>query len=308
MAAQMFDYAPGRTSSQHPSEANWSTYSEGINQRMRVPERIRVAPGTLAEEEQKPEDVHPAYTMHIPDKLALTAVCLADVPDLSARPMFSKHSSGHASSVWDLGAFSVDAAHLQHSAQSPIRRSYSDQAFGRSPPVTPTRTKEALQSPPSRCSGRALAPSQRGSATVDPPAATPQALALGSLPPNLLSPQGVLQAAKELGQQASQRLLQTVAQKYSSRFGIPENHSRSSAEVQPYTETRKSALQEPWLSPEEESGAAVEFIVLRRQLLKMSRRLAALERQNVEHKQAEMLLFSLMVSAVLLNGWLWMRR
>ncbi|XP_076130934.1 mitochondrial fission factor homolog A-like isoform X3 [Alosa pseudoharengus] len=236
MAAQMFDYAPGRTSSQHPSEANWSTYSEGINQRMRVPERIRVAPGTLAEEEQKPEDVHPAYTMHIPDKLALTA----DVPDLSARPMFSKHSSGHSSSVWDLGAFSVDAAHLQHSAQSPIRRSYSDQAFGRSPPVTPTRTKEALQSPPS--------------------------------------------------------------------FGIPENHSRSSAEVQPYTETRKSALQEPWLSPEEESGAAVEFIVLRRQLLKMSRRLAALERQNVEHKQAEMLLFSLMVSAVLLNGWLWMRR
>lgn len=33
--------------------------------------------------------------------------------------------------------------------QSPIRRSYSDQAFGRSPPVTPTRTKEALHSPSS---------------------------------------------------------------------------------------------------------------------------------------------------------------
>ncbi|XP_062392472.1 mitochondrial fission factor-like isoform X2 [Sardina pilchardus] len=306
MAAQMFDYGPGRTSSLHPSEANWPTYSESINQRMRVPERIRVAPVPLAEEGQKSEDVHPAYTMQIPDKLALT-----DVPDLSARPMFNKHGSGHASSMWDLhqGAFGVDASNQHHSASSPIRRSYSDQAFGRSPPHTPTRTKEALQSTPSsRCSGRASAPSQRGSATVDPPAATPQALALGSLPPNLLSAQGVLQAAKELGQQASQRLLQTVAQKYSSRFGIPENPSRSSAEVQPYTETRKSALQEPWLSPEEESGAAVEFIVLRRQLLKMSRRLAALERQNVEHKQAEMLLFSLMVSAVLLNGWLWMRR
>ncbi|XP_062392474.1 mitochondrial fission factor-like isoform X4 [Sardina pilchardus] len=238
MAAQMFDYGPGRTSSLHPSEANWPTYSESINQRMRVPERIRVAPVPLAEEGQKSEDVHPAYTMQIPDKLALTA----DVPDLSARPMFNKHGSGHASSMWDLhqGAFGVDASNQHHSASSPIRRSYSDQAFGRSPPHTPTRTKEALQSTPS--------------------------------------------------------------------FGIPENPSRSSAEVQPYTETRKSALQEPWLSPEEESGAAVEFIVLRRQLLKMSRRLAALERQNVEHKQAEMLLFSLMVSAVLLNGWLWMRR
>ncbi|XP_031428498.1 mitochondrial fission factor-like isoform X2 [Clupea harengus] len=238
MAAQMFDYGPERTSGRHPSEANWSAYSENINQRMRVPERIRVAPGQSAEEEQRSEEVHPAYSMQIPDKLAWT-----DVPDLSARPQFSKQVHGHSSSLWDLhqGAFSSEAAAaLQHPAQSPIRRSYSDHAFGRSPPLTPTRTKESLQSP--------------------------------------------------------------------SSFGHPDNPSRCSAEVQPYTETRRSALQESWLSPDEESGAAVEFIVLRRQLLKMSRRLAALERQNMEHKQAEMLLFSLMVSAVLLNGWLWMRR
>lgn len=292
MAEPIFDYGPGRTSALHPSETAWPSYSEAINQRMRVPERIRVAPSTLAEEERRPREVHPAYTMQIPDKLALT-----DAPDLSARPLFSRHTSGHAS-MWDLhqGALGTDTSYLQHTSQSPIRRSFSDQAFGRSPPLTPTRSKEALQSTSSRGSGRASTPSQR-----DP-------VPLGALSPSLLSPQGVLQAAKELGQQASQRLLQTVAQKYSSRFGIVETPQRSSGEIQPYTEHRKSALQDSWLSPEEDSGTAVEFIVLRRQLLKMSRRLAALERQNVEHKQAEMLLFSLVVSAVLLNGWLWMRR
>ncbi|XP_063059014.1 mitochondrial fission factor-like isoform X3 [Engraulis encrasicolus] len=287
MATQMFENAQGTLPGVHP-EGHWSPYSESINQRMRVPDRIRVAPVPLLEEDQRQEERH-AYTMHIPDKLALT-----DVPDLSVRPVLSKH--GHTS-LWEMhqSALGIDTSYPQHSAnvggfvfrRSPIRRSYSDQAFGRSPPHTP-RSKEALQTPTSRSSSsrRALA------APMDPLASDALSAASGPgaptpVPLNLLSAQSVLQAAKELGQQASQRLLQTVAQKYSSSL---------------------QQAPESWVCPEEESGAAVEFIVLRRQLLKMSRRLAALERQNVEHKQSEMLLFSLMVSAVLLNGWLWMRR
>uniref|UniRef100_A0AAY5JY40 Mitochondrial fission factor n=1 Tax=Esox lucius TaxID=8010 RepID=A0AAY5JY40_ESOLU len=43
-------------------------------------------------------------------------------------------------------------------------------------------------------------------------------------------------------------------------------------------------------------------------VLKMSRRLAGLERQNAERRQTELVLFSLLVSACLLNGWLWIRR
>ncbi|XP_063059013.1 mitochondrial fission factor-like isoform X2 [Engraulis encrasicolus] len=305
MATQMFENAQGTLPGVHP-EGHWSPYSESINQRMRVPDRIRVAPVPLLEEDQRQEERH-AYTMHIPDKLALT-----DVPDLSVRPVLSKH--GHTS-LWEMhqSALGIDTSYPQHSANSPIRRSYSDQAFGRSPPHTP-RSKEALQTPTSRSSSsrRALA------APMDPLASDALSAASGPgaptpVPLNLLSAQSVLQAAKELGQQASQRLLQTVAQKYSSRFGLqePPASARSSSEVvQPSQENRRSLQQAPesWVCPEEESGAAVEFIVLRRQLLKMSRRLAALERQNVEHKQSEMLLFSLMVSAVLLNGWLWMRR
>ncbi|KAL2094410.1 hypothetical protein ACEWY4_009129 [Coilia grayii] len=306
MAAQMFEHGPGPLPGVHP-EVSWSNYSETINQRMRVPDRIRVAPGPLVEEEQRAEEDHPAYTMHIPDKLALTGEY---VPDLSVRPLLSKEGPAHTGSMWDRhqGALGVDVPYPQQSAHSPIRRSLSDQAFGRSPPLTPTRSKEALQTPSSRTSRRALAPGQRGSVPIDPRATAPPAPAQGPLSPSLLSAHGVLQAARELGQQASQRLLQTVAQKYSSRFGLQEPPSRSATEVQPCPENRRSALQESWLCSEEESGAAVEFIVLRRQLLKMSRRLAALERQNVEHKQAEMLLFSLLASAVLLNGWLWMRR
>uniref|UniRef100_A0A8C8JIZ8 Mitochondrial fission factor n=1 Tax=Oncorhynchus tshawytscha TaxID=74940 RepID=A0A8C8JIZ8_ONCTS len=44
------------------------------------------------------------------------------------------------------------------------------------------------------------------------------------------------------------------------------------------------------------------------QVVKMSRRLAGLEKQNAERRQTELVLFSLLLSACLLNGWLWIRR
>ncbi|XP_049322685.1 mitochondrial fission factor-like isoform X5 [Astyanax mexicanus] len=184
-------------------------YTEVISKRMRVPERLRVGQGGPAEE-TRPENLHAVYSMHVPDRLALT-----DAPDLSPRPLFSKQS---ATSMWDLqhGAWDKEA-HMRESIQSPLRRSYSDQTFGRTPPGTPTHSKQALHSP-------------------------------------------------------------------------------------------SVTMQESWLSPEEENGTAVEFIVLRRQVLKMSRRIAGLERQNAERKQNELVLLTLLLSACLLNGWLWMRR
>ncbi|KAL6470314.1 hypothetical protein MHYP_G00214330 [Metynnis hypsauchen] len=184
-------------------------FTEVISKRMRVPDRLRVGHGNLTEE-QRPEDLLPVYSMHVPDRLALT-----DAPDLSPRPLFSKQN---ASSMWDLQRGTWDKeAYTREPVQSPLRRSYSDQTFGRTPPGTPTHSKQALHSP-------------------------------------------------------------------------------------------SITMQESWLSPEEETGTAVEFIVLRRQVVKMSRRIAGLERQNAERRQNELVLFSLLLSACLLNGWLWMRR
>ncbi|XP_030649061.1 mitochondrial fission factor-like [Chanos chanos] len=279
-------------------------FTEAISQRMRVPDRLRVGPGPLSNEEREmPEEPPPAYSMHIPDRLALT-----DAPDLSPRPLFSKFGlAGPGPSTWDSQARAYDRdSYAREPGQNALRRSFSDQSFGRTPPGTPTHSKKALHSPSSlsRNAGRSLTP--------DPPQATP--LGLPAIPPTLLSPRSVFQAAKELGLQASQRLLQTVTQKYSSasRFGQAERSAtKATVEAQAHAsadQSRKSALQESWLSPEDDSGAAVELIVLRRQLVKMSRRLAGLERQNAERRQTEVVLFSLLISACLLNGWLWIRR
>uniref|UniRef100_A0A8C1FV97 Mitochondrial fission factor n=1 Tax=Cyprinus carpio carpio TaxID=630221 RepID=A0A8C1FV97_CYPCA len=263
--------SPGYFGDGPPMRERDPYFTEVISQRMRVPERLRFgpAPHALSPADQRHEELPAAYSMHIPDRLALT-----DAPDLSPRPLFTKHTS----SVWDLQHGSWDReAFMREPVQSPLRRSYSDQAFGRTPPGTPTHSRQTLHSQSPRSIGRPPV------MHTDP--SPPKPPGLPSIPPNLLSPQSMLQAAKELGQQASQKLLQTVTTKYSS-----------------------SASQEFWLSPEEDPGTAVEFMVLRRQVLKMSRRIAGLERQNAEHRQTELLLFSLLLSACLINGWLWMRR
>ncbi|NP_001373208.1 transmembrane gamma-carboxyglutamic acid protein 3 isoform X1 [Danio rerio] len=285
--------SPGYFGDGPPMRESDPYFTEVINKKMRVPERLRVGPTAQTAEHVHPrpaEDLPAAYSMHIPDRLALT-----DAPDLSPRPLFSKHTS----SMWDVHQGSWDREAFREPVQSPLRRSYSDQGFGRTPPGTPTHSRQTAYSQTPRSVGRPpvtlSAPSQ-----TKPPGPP-------SIPPNLLSPQSILQAARELGQQASQRLLQSVTQKYSSRFGYPENRPSQAVEVQP-DQSRTSVQQEVWLSPEEDAGTAVEFMVLRRQVVKMSRRIAGLERQSAEHRQTELLLFSLLVSACLLNGWLWLRR
>ncbi|XP_057216356.1 mitochondrial fission factor-like isoform X3 [Triplophysa rosa] len=225
--------SPGYFGDGPPLRERDQYFTEVISQKMRVPERLRFGPAVHKHEsaDLTSESLPAAYSMHIPDRLALT-----DVPDLSPRPLFSKHSS----SMWDLQHGSWDReAYLREPVQSPLRRSYSDQAFGRTPPGTPTHPKQALHS--------------------------------------------------------------------QSPFGYSENRPSQAVEVQP-DQSRTSASQEYWLSPEDDTGTAVEFMVLRRQVVKMSRRIACLDRQNAERRQTELVLFSLLASACLINGWLWMRR
>ncbi|XP_062867088.1 mitochondrial fission factor-like isoform X2 [Trichomycterus rosablanca] len=276
------------------SPARDPVFTAAISERMRVPERLGVAQGAVEDRMSRSEDLAPVYSMHVPDRLALI-----DAPDLSPRPLFSQRfASGHASSMWDLqhGPWNK-GSYTQEPVHSPLRRSYSDQTFGRTPTGTPTHSNKTLHS----SSVAETVP------TVPSDPLLPVPPGLSAIAPNLLSPQSVLQAAKKLGQQASHRILQTVTQKYASRFGFPE--TPTSQPLKEHTgQTRKSAVQELWLSPEEESGTNVEFMVLRRQMMKMNRRIAGLERQNAERKQNELLLFSLLLSGFMINGWLWMRR
>ncbi|XP_056451507.1 mitochondrial fission factor-like isoform X3 [Gadus chalcogrammus] len=230
-------------------------FSESINHNMQVPDRLAVGGGQPsargreeeAESRRRSKEPPVSYNMHIPDRLTYT-----EAPDLSPRPQFTSSKPANSTPLtletcWEHQTYREGEFFHGEPLHSPMRRSYSDQGLGRTPPGTPTHLKH-----------------------------------VGALHVHLASP-----------------------------FNYPETPAR----VRPAAEasgpvnkgvSRKRAT-ESW-SQDDEGGAVVEFIVLRRQVLKMSRRLAGLERQNTERRNTEALLFSLLLSACLLNGWLWIRR
>uniref|UniRef100_A0A3B4USE9 Mitochondrial fission factor n=1 Tax=Seriola dumerili TaxID=41447 RepID=A0A3B4USE9_SERDU len=227
-----------------------AAFMDVINKNMRVPEHLSVGPRQqqfveeVGEAMRWPEEHSPACTMQVPDRLTYT-----EAPDMSPRPLFSPSRPIICSPLglepcWESPSGEV---FLRETLQSPIRRSYSDQSFGRTPPSTPTQLKQALAVP--------RHPSSSFNNQEKPP-------------PVRVMPE------------------------------VP-----ASARVD---QIEKSTM-ENW-SLEEEGGAAVEFIILRRQVMKMSRRLAVLETHNAERRNTEVIQFSLLFSACLLNAWLWIRR
>ncbi|EDL97687.1 similar to chromosome 2 open reading frame 33 (predicted) [Rattus norvegicus] len=57
-----------------------------------------------------------------------------------------------------------------------------------------------------------------------------------------------------------------------------------------------------------EEITAVDATSLRRQILKLNRRLQHLEEENKERAKREMVMYSITVAFWLLNSWLWLRR
>ncbi|KAF7670289.1 hypothetical protein LDENG_00299970 [Lucifuga dentata] len=288
-------------------------FMEAITKNMHVPERLSIGQGRQWGDEEvgkatrRPEELPPAYSMHVPDRLTYS-----EAPDISPRPLFMPSKlavCGPLEPCWESPSAVRDGNIYRESVQSPIRRSYSDQSFGRTLSGTPSQVKQAVAVPRHvssfRGSGHSL--HQHSSASPAVPATDPQAPPLPAASPSILLPQSMLQTARQLGLQASRRLLQTISQKY--RFNYQEKPPLPAVAEVPASacvEHNRRRPMENW-SPEE-GGAAVELIVLRRQVMKMSRRLAALERHSVERRNSEVVLLSLLLSACLLNAWLWTRR
>ncbi|CAL9686072.1 unnamed protein product [Knipowitschia caucasica] len=249
-------------------------FMESISKTMRVPERLSVGPGPDQDQDQH-QTKPPVYSMQVPDRLTY-----AEAAELSPRPQFGPKSR------LEVCVESPQEIHRDQQ-QSPIRRSMSDQCFARTPPGTPPGTPHrAMVLPRPQGTSRRL---------VDLPPVSPST---SSLPPP--SAHSLLQMTL----QASARLLQAASRKYRCLGTEPPQTPLRAETVPVQSDSRRT---ESWVA-EDEGGAAVELIVLRRQVLKMSRRLAALERHNCERQNTELVLFCLLGSACLLNAWLWIRR
>ncbi|XP_075291965.1 mitochondrial fission factor homolog B isoform X2 [Opisthocomus hoazin] len=202
-------------------------FTEAINQRMQVPNRLKVADSFSPVDEELTEDVPPSLQMHIPDRISL-----AEISDASLRPILLNQQRKVPSVV----------VHMS-------------------------------------------------------PDSSVQPACLGELPFLHVPTRSSSQKRKRLGHHSSrsrrERISSDCAQLALHSLG---QHHKRSQEAGPAPD---SAL--------EEVGVA-EMAAMRKQLTRISGRLRVLEEQCHAWQQKEALVYSVLISACLINTWLWLRR
>ncbi|TRZ13733.1 hypothetical protein HGM15179_013405 [Zosterops borbonicus] len=251
-------------------------FTEAINQRMQVPNRLKVAEScSPGDSRTVAEDVPASFHMHIPDRISL-----AEISDTSLRPVLLTQPRKVPSVVVHLSPdLSGDVPFLSSGSRaSAQRRKRSGHHSSRS-----RRDRS-----PSDCAQLALhSPGQHQEGPGSCPLPAPSApVPLLMKPGRIYSMQNIFQTMYLLGQVLFHRV----------QDSLRDPAAPSSQEPFPAAE-----------SPLEEAGVT-EVAAMRRQLARISGRLRVLEEQSHAWRQKEALVYSVMISACLINTWLWLRR
>ncbi|XP_010211694.1 PREDICTED: mitochondrial fission factor isoform X5 [Tinamus guttatus] len=253
-------------------------YTEGISQRMRVPEKLKVAPPN-ADLEKGVQEGFPnaSVTMQVPERIVVAGNS-EDIP--FSRP--------------------PDLDLLQSTPFKPL----------------------ALKTPP-----RVISLSDRPLDFLDlerPPQQTPQneeARSVGRLKRERSMSEN---AARQNGQLARNDSMlhrsDTVPRNKMPRFQSPlstkdctpvlRGGSAATTSSNPHHDNTRYGLSnlDTALEGTPDDMTAVDAASLRRQIIKLNRRLQLLEEENKERAKREMIMYSITVAFWLLNSWLWFRR
>nr|XP_020735757.1 mitochondrial fission factor isoform X10 [Odocoileus virginianus texanus] len=259
-------------------------YTEGISQRMRVPEKLKVAPPNADLEQGFQEGVSNASViMQVPERIVV-AGNNEDIPfsrpadlDLVQSTPFKPLALKTPPRVLTLSERPLDFLDLERPAPTPqneeIRavgrlkreRSMSENAVRQNGQLVKTDSIVTPSPPQVR---------------VCPPRMLPEDGA------NLSSARGILSLIQSSTRRAYQQILDVLDE--NRRYGI----SNIDAMIEGTSEDM----------------TVVDAASLRRQIIKLNRRLQLLEEENKERAKREMVMYSITVAFWLLNSWLWFRR
>ncbi|KAM4693427.1 mitochondrial fission factor isoform 4-T5 [Discoglossus pictus] len=207
-------------------------YTEGISQRMRVPERLKVASSSSERDRQNQSDIPvPGVIMQVPERILV---------------------SGHN----EEGAFSrpPDLDLIQATPFEPL----------------------ALKTPP-----RVLTLSDRPLDFLDLERPTP------------VTPHS--EELRSFGRQKRER-------------SVSENAARQNGQLVRHDSMYAVSSLDNTLEGNVDDMTMVDAASLRRQIIKLNRRLLLLEEENKERVKREMVMYSITVAFWLLNSWFWFRR
>ncbi|XP_031452206.1 mitochondrial fission factor isoform X2 [Phasianus colchicus] len=260
-------------------------YTEGISQRMRVPEKLKVAPQNADLEKSVPEGFpNASVTMQVPERIVVAGnsedIPLSRPPDLDLLQStpFKPLALKTPPRVISLSDRPLDFLDLekppQQTPQNEEVRSVGRLKRERSMSENATRQNGQLARNDS-----IVTPSVQ-QARVCPPNMLPED---GT---NLYSARGILSFIQSSTRRAYQQVLDV----------LDENRRYSLSNMDTTLEGTPDDM------------TVVDAASLRRQIIKLNRRLQLLEEENKERAKREMIMYSITVAFWLLNSWLWFRR
>lgn len=264
-------------------------YTEGISQRMRIPETLKVAPenqtGSLSSHQSLPTHT---TLMQVPERIVIAGdnedprySHPRDLDLIQSTPPLDLLNMKAPPRIITLSEQPLDS--LETEQTSPVQPHASHVAHFHS---RSRRERSASEN----MSGRHNGQINRGDASVTP---SPSAPPVRVCPPlcspedaniNLFTAAGFLSYIQSTTRRAYQQVLDV----------LDENHRRTQVDLS--------------LEMTPDDSGLVDASSLRRQIVKLNRRLQLLEEENKERSKREVVLYSATVAFWLINTWIWFRR
>ncbi|KAM9127206.1 mitochondrial fission factor isoform X2 [Mauremys mutica] len=281
-------------------------YTEGISQRMRVPEKLKVAPPTADLEQGIQEGLpNASVTMQVPERIVVAGNS-EDIPfsrpsdlDLIQSAPFKPLSLKTPPRVISLSERPLDFLDLE---RPPTQTPQSEEVRS----VGRLKRERSMSENAVRQNGQLVrndsivTPSLQ-QARVCPPHMLPED---GS---NIYSARGILSLIQSSTRRAYQQVLDVLDE---NRRPVLRGGSAAATSSNPHHENTRYGLSnlDTTLEGTPDDMSVVDAASLRRQIIKLNRRLQLLEEENKERAKREMIMYSITVAFWLLNSWLWFRR
>ncbi|XP_003925508.1 mitochondrial fission factor isoform X7 [Saimiri boliviensis] len=279
-------------------------YTEGISQRMRVPEKLKVAPPNADLEQGFQEGVpNASVIMQVPERIVVAGnnedVSFsrpADLDLIQSTP-FKPLALKTPPRVLTLSERPLDFLDLERPATTPQNEEI--RAVGR------LKRERSMSENAVRQNGQlvrndSLVTPSPPQARVCPPHMLPEDGA------NLSSARGILSLIQSSTRRAYQQILDVLDE---NRRPVLRGGS-AAATSNPHHDNVRYGISniDSTIEGTSDDLTVVDAASLRRQIIKLNRRLQLLEEENKERAKREMVMYSITVAFWLLNSWLWFRR
>ncbi|XP_015974383.1 mitochondrial fission factor isoform X3 [Rousettus aegyptiacus] len=290
-------------------------YTEGISQRMRVPEKLKVAPPNADLEQEFQEGVpNASVIMQVPERIVV-AGNNEDIPysrpadlDIIQSTSFKPLALKTPPRVLTLSERPLDFLDLERPPPTPQNEEV--RAVGRLKRERSMSENAVRQNGQLVRTDSLVTPSPQ-QVRVCPPHMLPEDGA------NLSSARGILSLIQSSTRRAYQQILdvlddnRSVRRQNEIRCERPVLRGGSAAATSnPHRDSVRYGISNTDTTIEGASDdmTVVDAASLRRQIIKLNRRLQLLEEENKERAKREMVMYSITVAFWLLNSWLWFRR